>query len=463
VVCPLFLASLLLATQAATSAAPAVLSDEPTPEWRWGPIRYILKIREEEKYRGLKTEAERSAFIDNFWHALDPTPHTPFNETRDEFWRRVNLAQALYHDSTAPGWKTDRGKIYILLGPPHGIDLAGGSEIWTYRGLAIPNTPPEIRLVFGRSRSGQYNLSRYPARYTPLVRGKGGYLGDSPISLQFDLGSVQVIPGRILLPEAHVATQYFFPTLHPTDDYRTFRAADGSTLLILDLALDSHEIISPDTTTPTDLVLSGSFFRLGEVEPAGHFARALAPESAGSYRVRFDLPPGGYRAELMLLDPVSHHGAAFSRTWAVSDYRQALSISSLTLTRPPVKPADVGTAPSEVSPWQLPVISTFAPGQTLYLAYQIYNAPGIGQQPGLDVEYRFFLVQKEKELLVGAPVLHHSVHNETLGYSLPLAGWPAGEYRIQVMVSDPVTESSSFREASFHIAGAPESPAVRQP
>ena len=117
--CPLLLASLLLLSGPEAGGPPALLLDEPTPEWREGPVRYILKKREDEKYRALKTLPERQAFIEKFWLELDPTPGTPFNEKRAEFWKRVNLAQVLFQDSVKPGWETDRGKIYILLGPPN--------------------------------------------------------------------------------------------------------------------------------------------------------------------------------------------------------------------------------------------------------------------------------------------------------------------------------------------------------
>ena len=463
--CPLVLAFILLAVKPATPVSPPVLHDEPTSEWRWGPARYILKIREEEKYRALTTEAERQAFIEKFWHDLDPTPDTPFNETRDEFWRRVNLAQALFsHKSVYPGWKTDRGKIYILLGPPHEIDLHGGrygtSETWTYRGLPIPNTPPEVRLVFtGRDLSGPAL-----ARYFPLVRSRGGYLGDSPISVRFDVGSVQVIPGRILLPETHVATEYFFPTLRTVEDYRTFRAEDGSTFLVLDLAVEDVGA-SPKTAKPSEeLVLSGTIFRQGQSEPAAHFVRTLKPEGPPGadpmrYRARFDLPSGQYRAECTLLDPVTHQGAMFHPTLVVPDYRDAFSMSSLTVTRPPKAAPEARGPGANAPPWKLAEHSTFVAGEVLYVTYQVYGVDG----PAVDVEYRFYRMHGEAQLAVGAPVERHGLPGGTLGYALPLKGWPEGEYRVQVMVSDPVSGSGAFREASFRIdANSKSAPSRRE-
>ena len=136
--------------------------DEPSRKWWEGPVHYILKIREEERYRRLKTDAEREAFIRQFWEALDPTPGTPMNERRQVFWDRVARVDQLFRDSTTPGWKTDRGKIYILLGPPHEASRYGGGDVWTYRGLPIPGTPPEIRLAFYRGRDGAYHLSSRP-------------------------------------------------------------------------------------------------------------------------------------------------------------------------------------------------------------------------------------------------------------------------------------------------------------
>src|SRR5262249_42516616 len=97
--------------------------DAPTTGWREGPVRYLLTRDEDIAFRHLDPREARLAFIERFWASRDPDTSTPDNEFRDLFYRRVAFAvRAFTTESTKPGWKTDRGKIYILLGPPDDFD-----------------------------------------------------------------------------------------------------------------------------------------------------------------------------------------------------------------------------------------------------------------------------------------------------------------------------------------------------
>lgn len=462
-ICPLLLTSLLLSAPS-IGDQPALLLDEPTPQWPWGPARYILKRREEEKYRALKALPERKAFIESFWQALDPTPETPFNEKRAEFWKRVNLANAQFQDSVKPGWKTDRGRIYILLGPPNELRRVGYSDLWTYRSLPLPNTPPVVSFRFFRSRSGEFSLSRSLAGGGPrMVGSKGSYLGASPISVGFDIGSAQIVPGRILLPETGVTTQYFFPILHPVDSYRTYRAADGSTLLVMELVITPDQFQSdfnPDA--PLSMTLSASLSSESEGAPVSRFIRTLTldsqqeggPDRSLHFQTGIDLPPGRYHGEFTLLEQRTHLGALFTRTLTVPDYRQGLSLSSVTVSRPPKPSAESASLGSAASPWFSSGDSDFANGETLYFSYQVYNATQRADHAELDVEYRFFLSQGMAMQAVGRAVQIPGVEKESIGYALRLSDWPEGDYVIQVMVTDRPSGATAFREVAFRVVAA---------
>src|SRR5881397_2407934 len=102
---------LLIAVLAAASPSPSA-QEQTLAKWYQGPVRYLLSRREEKEFRSLKDDASRSEFIRTFWRSHDPIPATPENEARISFWRRVMEANRLSNDSSEPGWKTDRGKIY---------------------------------------------------------------------------------------------------------------------------------------------------------------------------------------------------------------------------------------------------------------------------------------------------------------------------------------------------------------
>jgi GWxTD domain-containing protein len=127
-------------------------SEEAYKRWR-DDVRWIITPEEEQAFKKLATDEERDQFIEIFWLHRDPTPDTPENEYKDEYYRRVAYANE-HFGAGVPGRNTDRGHIYILHGKPDSIDAhpAGGPyqrmaeegggqtitypfEIWRYRHL----------------------------------------------------------------------------------------------------------------------------------------------------------------------------------------------------------------------------------------------------------------------------------------------------------------------------------------
>ena len=80
-------------------------------------LRYVATQPEIDEIGKLQTEDARKAFWEAFWKRRDPTPETPENEARDEFYQRVQYANQ-HFGTGGPGWKTDMGRIYIMFGRP---------------------------------------------------------------------------------------------------------------------------------------------------------------------------------------------------------------------------------------------------------------------------------------------------------------------------------------------------------
>jgi GWxTD domain-containing protein len=97
---------------------PAQTPVAPDEKWVDGPVRYILSARERSAYGALSEPAARSTFVEGFWKARDPKPETPENEFRSEFERRVAFADEQFSQDGKPGSQTDRGMVFVLLGPP---------------------------------------------------------------------------------------------------------------------------------------------------------------------------------------------------------------------------------------------------------------------------------------------------------------------------------------------------------
>ena len=125
----------------------------PYKIWLNQDVPYIISDDERKAFLSLSNDEEREAFIENFWQRRNPNPDSPENEFREEHYRRIQYAND-HFAAGKPGWKTDRGHIYIAWGPPDSIDShpsggmyerpmdeGGGEtstfpfEVWHYRYL----------------------------------------------------------------------------------------------------------------------------------------------------------------------------------------------------------------------------------------------------------------------------------------------------------------------------------------
>ena len=96
--------------------------------WLDQDVTYIISDEERRAFRNLGNDEEREAFIEQFWLRRNPNPDSPDNEFREEHYRRIAYANE-HFAAGKPGWKTDRGHIYISFGAPDSIDShpSGGS------------------------------------------------------------------------------------------------------------------------------------------------------------------------------------------------------------------------------------------------------------------------------------------------------------------------------------------------
>jgi len=96
--------------------------------WLEQDVPYIISDEERKAFRTLSNDEERDAFIENFWLRRNPSPDSPENEFREEHYRRIAYANE-HFAAGKPGWKTDRGRIYIAWGPADSIEShpSGGS------------------------------------------------------------------------------------------------------------------------------------------------------------------------------------------------------------------------------------------------------------------------------------------------------------------------------------------------
>jgi GWxTD domain-containing protein len=180
--------------------------------WLNEEVPYIVTNSERSAFLDLKTDADRDAFIQNFWAIRNPDPNSPTNEFRDEYYRRLAYANDQFgspgrHD----GWRTDRGMVYITLGPPQQLTPYRASqyltplEIWFYQSPS-PNhaLPPYFYVVFyQRSLNEDYKLySPFLDKPERLVQSTNA-VNDEAVALKIikeDLGAEVARISLTLLP-----------------------------------------------------------------------------------------------------------------------------------------------------------------------------------------------------------------------------------------------------------------------
>ncbi len=167
--------------------------ETPYRKWLTEDVGYIITDEERTAFKRMTTDDERQNFIEGFWLRRDPTPDTAENEFKEEHYRRIAYANERYA-SGIPGWKTDRGRIYITFGPPAEIEShpSGGSyerpyeegggttstypfEKWRYRWIEGIGTDVNIEFV-DPTMTGEYRMTMDPSEKDALMMVPGAGL-----------------------------------------------------------------------------------------------------------------------------------------------------------------------------------------------------------------------------------------------------------------------------------------------
>ncbi len=205
-------------------------------DWLEEEVVYIITAKERDVFERLQTDKEREIFIEAFWKQRDPTPGTPRNEFMEEFYQRKKSANEYFGRGTPrPGWKTDQGRIYIILGPPRNIedhsDINGvyPVQIWSYAGDTSYGLPTGFNIIFfKRHGMGEYVL------YSPA--------NDGPESLIADWGTgltVEYLQDNRNLKAAYQQLLKLAPNLA----YQTLSLIPGERVMEGTVSLASEKLI----------------------------------------------------------------------------------------------------------------------------------------------------------------------------------------------------------------------------
>jgi GWxTD domain-containing protein len=159
--------------------------------WLSQDVVWIITDQEAKAFKSLSNDEERDTFIENFWLRRNPNPDSPDNEFREEHYRRIEYANE-HFAAGKPGWKTDRGHIYIAYGKPDDIEShpSGGNyerpmeegggetstfpfEVWHYRYLEGIGENVDIEFV-DTCQCGDYHFTIDRSEKDALKHTPGG-------------------------------------------------------------------------------------------------------------------------------------------------------------------------------------------------------------------------------------------------------------------------------------------------
>ena len=174
--------------------------ETPWRKWLNEDVAYIITDEERKAFKQMSTDEEREQFVEQFWLRRDPTPDTVENEYKEEHYRRIAYANERFA-SGIPGWKTDRGRIYIMFGPPDERDehpsggtyerpvAEGGGETttfpfedWRYRYIEGIGNDINIEFV-DTTMTGEYHMTMDPSEKDALT-----YVPGAGLTLSEQLG-----------------------------------------------------------------------------------------------------------------------------------------------------------------------------------------------------------------------------------------------------------------------------------
>ena len=454
--------------------------DSELRKWADGPIRYIARKDEIKHFKSLESDEAMAIFIEKFWRRRDPTPGTLTNEYREIFWRRVQDANNSFVDSTKPGWMTDRGKIWILYGPPTDIeshdDLQSGRNTghgvirWIYEGRPGErmDVSPIVVVPFQRDTSGEYLLSYDPKlasvffdalaisenrfdQYDKFFEMMGSP-SRSELSVMLDLGRMQEVPpaDQVLLESVETMEAYHtLPLVVKLDRY--FRPEDGRPIAVI-----SVDLLHVTATEKPTIVARFVPAQTGEE------TRVLGEDSfriynGQDYRMaqgRIELDPGKYKLTVVVADPIAVQTGLHTVSIDIPDVPKSIRLSDA-VWAVDVEPVEYKSLASYDEPFHIGPFRVLPKPDSIYrqsdvvmLFLEVYGAEypmrAAFQLEGLD--------ESGEWVALGQPSVLEQSAGE-LAWEVPTnERWPVGKYRVRVDVTDAqdrlVTTQAEFELAS---------------
>src|SRR6185312_10497889 len=478
-------------------------------KWLDEDVRWIITDEEQKAFKLLSNDEERDQFIEAFWQRRDPTPDTIENEFKEEHYRRMAYANE-HFAAGIPGWKSDRGRIYVMYGPadeieshPSGgtydrpMDEGGGStstfpfEDWRYRYLEGIGQEVIIEFV-DTCMCGDYHMTMDRSEKDALKNVPNAGLtlyeqmGMSSKADRFSGGGLEQYAKLNQAPavkfkdlEEIVQHKISYNTM-PFDVRTDFVKITSDTVLVpVTVQLRNRDI----TFTNKDGVqhgvvnifgrlttLSGKVAQTFEDTVVADVPAELLPREVENSKIYWKAVPlksGRYRLDLVVKDVNGDRMGTWSRSIIVPDFSDDKLASSSLIVADDVEPVpskSVGTgmfvigttkvrprvAPSDGKP------VAFKRGQKVNFWMQVYNlsVDEKTHKPSATFEYDIVNAATNKEVVhaVDSSDKMGNIGDQvTLEKTVQAANLEPGVYHIQIKVNDNISKQTLGPSATFAV------------
>lgn len=488
-------------------------------KWLEEEVIYIITPKEKDVFLKLTTDRERDLFIEAFWKQRDPSSGTPRNEFKDEHYRRVEYANRFFGRGTPrPGWKTDMGRVYIVLGPPNNIEYFENvmnvypTQIWAYLGDPKFGLPAAFNFVFFK----KYGTGEY-VFYSPSEHGPqsliADYLGDAkdvldayqrlnqlePNLAKYTLSLVpgdRSMPGVVSLASNQLFRAVFSSPQKRVEDkyaeailkYRDFVEVEYTANYIDSDAVVEvvkheagfylvHYSVEPKKLSVdrfedkygVNFELDGrvtdtqgkTVFQYTKQVPLSFSGEQLQDIEGKSFAIQdvFPLIPGQYTFDLLLKNTVSKEFTSFGSDLTVPQNQSIPRMSSLILGFRVEKSAQESRdiVPFKMGDTQIICQSqkTFTRKDPLFVFFQLH---GLNEEVRSEGELRFNIYKEDQDFFSHTKKINEYPSDTDFIEKLPLEKFPPGYYSVKVSVLDGEGSEVLYEAEDFEITFVPDVP-----
>ena len=458
--------------------------------WLDEDVRWIITDEERQAFKLLSSDQERDQFIEAFWQRKDPTPDTMENEYKEEHYRRIVFANEQFASFT-PGWRTDRGRFYIMYGPPDEIEShtsggtyapptskfpsarssAGGQlisdlpyELWHYRfieGLGADVVLPLADIC----RCGDYHFAKgAKSRYV----GVGGPVSPSNLGqprIKFkDLEEIVVHKVDLRLVPFTVRTDFIKATDFTVMAPVTLRVRKGNITLTNTSGVERGTLnIFGRVTTLAGWVVD-TFEDTVQVEVPANLLSTLTSEASFYQKVLF-LRPGQYWIDIAVGDGNAGRIGTSRLSISVPEFKQGKMATSSLILADKVGPVSQENAPGAGhflvgTTYVHPVVSsmrgkpvTFSRNQNINVWMQVYDL-AVNEETNkssADIEYEVVDDTNGKPTIHMVDSADRTGDQITLNRTISATSLRPGAYTFRVKVRDNISRQVSEQSTTFTI------------